>query len=140
MPRRFLWTLLALVAAVLPWAVPVSAGQLSGESRAVPAGSGLYSNYCAVCHGTDAKGTGPLAESLKRRPADLTMIARNNKGAYDRDMVRRIIDGRNPVKGHGGGDMPVWGDAFERSADAGPLAVQARLDSLVEYLATVQAR
>jgi mono/diheme cytochrome c family protein len=120
--------------------VPASAGQVPGESRAVPAGSGLYSNYCAVCHGTDAKGTGPLSESLKRRPADLTMIARNNKGTFDRDLVRRIIDGRNPVKGHGGGDMPVWGDAFARSADAGPQAVQDRLDSLVEYLATLQAR
>ena len=140
MPRRLLWTLFALAAALLPWAVPVSAGQSPGDSRAVPAGSGLYSTYCAVCHGTDAKGTGPLAESLKRRPADLTMIARNNKGAYDRDLVRRIIDGRNPVKGHGGGDMPVWGDAFERSVDAGPQAVQARLESLVDYLATLQAR
>jgi mono/diheme cytochrome c family protein len=140
MPRRLLWTLLALAAIALPWAVPMSAAQSPGESRAVPAGSGLYSNYCAVCHGNDAKGTGPLAESLKRRPANLTMIARNNKGVYDRDLVRRIIDGRNPVKGHGGGDMPVWGDAFERSADAGPTAVQDRLDSLVAYLATLQAR
>jgi mono/diheme cytochrome c family protein len=140
MPRRLLWTLLALVAATLPWAVPVSAGRSPGESQAVPAGSGLYSNYCAVCHGNDAKGTGPLADTLKRRPADLTMIARNNKGTFDRDLVRRIIDGRNPVRGHGGGDMPVWGDAFARSADAGPQAVETRLDSLVEYLATIQAK
>ena len=139
MPRRLLWTLLALVAVTLPRAIPVSA-QSPGESRPLPAGSGLYANYCAVCHGTDARGTGPLAESLKRRPANLTMIASNNKGVYDRDLVRRIIDGRNPVKGHGGGDMPVWGDAFERSADAGPQAVEARLESLVEYLATLQAR
>jgi mono/diheme cytochrome c family protein len=140
MPRRLLWTLLGLVGVILPWAIPVSAAQSPRESRPVPAGSGLYSNYCAVCHGTDAKGTGPLAESLKRRPADLTMIARNNMGVYDRELVRRIIDGRNPVKGHGGGDMPVWGDAFERSVDAGPQAVEARLESLVAYLATLQVR
>ena len=55
-------------------------------------------------------------------------------------MVRRIIDGKNPVKGHGGGDMPVWGDAFERSVDAGPQAVQERLDALVDYLATLQVK
>ena len=109
-------------------------------ARPFRAGSGLYSTYCAVCHGPDAKGSGPLAESLKRRPADLTMLARNNKGSYDRDMVRRIIDGKNPVKGHGGGDMPVWGDAFERSVDAGPQAVQERLDAIVEYLATLQVK
>ena len=139
MPRRLLWTLTALVAAaVLPRTVPVLAAQAPAGSKPVPGGSGLYSTYCAVCHGTDAKGTGPLAQSLKRRPADLTLLAKNNHGTYDRDLVRRIIDGKNPVKGHGGGDMPVWGDAFERSVDAGPQALQERLDALVEYLATRQ--
>jgi mono/diheme cytochrome c family protein len=139
MPRRLFWTFTALaVAAFLPWAVPVSADQTPAKS--IPAGSGLYSTYCAVCHGADAKGTGPLADSLKRRPADLTLLAKNSGGTYNRDMVRQIIDGKNPVKGHGGGDMPVWGDAFERSADAGPQAVKDRLDALVEYLASIQAK
>ncbi len=141
MPRRLFWTLTALAAAAcLPWAVPVSADQAPAGSKSIPAGSGLYSTYCAVCHGTDAKGTGPLADSLKRRPADLTQLAKRNGGTYDRDQVFRIIDGRNEVKGHGGGDMPVWGDAFERSADAGPQAVKDRVDALVEYLNTLQAR
>jgi mono/diheme cytochrome c family protein len=142
MPRRLCWILTAalLAAAVLSLDAPVSADQVPEASKAIPAGSGLFSTYCAVCHGSDAKGTGPLAASLKRRPADLTVMAQNNKGTYDRDLVRRIIDGKNPVKGHGGGDMPVWGDAFERSADAGPRAVQDRLDALVEYLATVQVK
>lgn len=141
MPRRLFWTLAALaLAALLPWAVPVSADQTPAGNKAIPAGSGLYSTYCAVCHGTDAKGTGPLADSLKRRPADLTGLAKRNGGTYDRDLVLRIIDGRNPAKGHGGGDMPVWGDAFERSADAGPQAVKDRLDALVEYLASIQAK
>jgi mono/diheme cytochrome c family protein len=139
MPRRLFWTFTALaVAAFLPWAVPVSAEQTPAKS--IPAGSGLYSTYCAVCHGADAKGTGPLADSLKRRPADLTLLAKNSGGTYNRDMVRQIIDGKNPVKGHGGGDMPVWGDAFERSADAGPQAVKDRLDALVEYLSSIQAK
>lgn len=140
MPCRCFWTLTALVAAAcLPWAVPVSATQAGTGTKAIPAGSGLYSTYCAVCHGTDAKGTGPLAESLKRRPADLTLLAKGG-GTFNRDQVYRIIDGRNPVKGHGGGDMPVWGDAFARSSDAGPQAVKDRIDALVEYLASVQAR
>lgn len=141
MPRRFSWTLTAcaVAALALPRVVPVSAGQ-PAAARSIPAGSGLFSTYCVVCHGADARGTGPLADSLKRRPADLTLLAKNNGGQYPRDMVARIIDGRNPVKGHGGGDMPVWGDAFERSVDAGPQAVQDRITALVEYLATVQAR
>ena len=81
-----------------------------------------------------------LADSLKRRPADLTLIARNNGGTFDKALVQRIIDGRNPVKGHGGGDMPVWGDAFERSADAGPQMVSARIDALAEYIGTLQVK
>jgi len=138
--RRLFWTLATLaVAAVLPWAVPVSA-QTPAANSSVPAGSGLFSTYCAVCHGANAKGTGPLADSLKRRPADLTMIASRNGGTYDRELVKRIIDGKNPVKGHGGGDMPVWGDAFERSADAGPQQVQARIDALADYIGSLQAK
>src|SRR5262245_9113725 len=138
--RRLSSTLAALaVMAVPPWVVSVSA-QTPDGNKSVPAGSGLFSTYCAVCHGANAKGTGPLADSLKRRPADLTMLASRNGGSYDEEMVKRIIDGKNPVKGHGGGDMPVWGDAFERSADAGPQAVSDRLDALVAYLATLQLK
>ncbi len=72
-------------------------------------------SYCATCHGTGAKGDGPLAEMLKKRPADLTLFARNNNGIYPADMVGRIIDGRQPLAGHGGKDMPTWGDAFKES-------------------------
>jgi hypothetical protein len=55
-------------------------------------------------------------------------------------MIGRIIDGRNPVKGHGGGDMPVWGEALLRTqAGAGSEdAVKERIDALVDYLRTVQ--
>jgi mono/diheme cytochrome c family protein len=140
MPRRLFWTVLFLAAGSLGPAFLASADQTTSASKAIPSGSSLFTTYCAVCHGTDAKGSGPLASSLRRRPADLTMIARNSKADFDRQMVRRIIDGRDPVKGHGGGDMPVWGDAFERSADAGPEAVNDRLNALVDYLATLQAK
>jgi len=142
MPRRLFWSLtaLAVAAITLPWVVPVSASQQAGTTKSVPAGSGLFSTYCVVCHGADGKGTGPLADSLKRRPADLTLLAKNNNGTFPRDMVARIVDGRDPVKGHGGGDMPVWGDAFERSADAGPQAVKERIEALVEYLSGMQAQ
>lgn len=102
-------------------------------------GAGQYRTYCAVCHGDDATGSGPLAATLKTRPADLTLIARRNDGTYPAELVFRIIDGRKPVKGHGGPDMPVWGDAFARSAqDSSPEAVRARIDALVRYLERLQ--
>ena len=142
MSRRLISSLtaLAVAAITLPWVVPVSATPQPAGNKSVPAGSGLFSTYCVVCHGADGKGTGPLADSLKRRPADLTALAKTNGGTYPRDMVAKIIDGREGVKGHGGGDMPVWGDAFERSQDAGPQAVKERIEALVEYLATIQAK
>jgi mono/diheme cytochrome c family protein len=132
--------LFASASFVLPAAVPASARQTPAGAKMVPAGSGLFSTYCVVCHGADARGTGPLADSLKRRPADLTVLAKSNGGTYPTELVARIIDGRNPVRGHGGGDMPVWGDAFARSRDAGPEAVKDRIDALVAYLETLQQK
>jgi mono/diheme cytochrome c family protein len=114
-----------------------SPGQAGGTSTA-PSGATLYRTYCAVCHGPDARGRGPLASSLRVAPTDLTQLARRSGGTYPRLAVTRSIDGRDTVRGHGSGDMPVWGDAFERSAAAGPDAVRARIEALVAYLAGVQ--
>jgi mono/diheme cytochrome c family protein len=109
--------------------------------EAVPDGSYVFRTYCASCHGAAARGDGPLAEAMKRRPADLTGIQLRNRGAFPKDLVYRIIDGREKVRGHGGPDMPVWGDAFLRSADVGNEgAVRARIQALVDFLETIQVR
>ena len=44
-----------------------------------PAASGqsMFNENCAVCHGTAGKGDGPAANALKKRPADLTQLARH---------------------------------------------------------------
>jgi mono/diheme cytochrome c family protein len=102
-------------------------------------GLALYETYCATCHGPEAKGNGVFAESLRTKPADLTMIARTNRGVFSRADVARIIDGRVPLKGHGGKDMPIWGDAFARTAD-GPDSVKKKIDSLVSYLESIQQK
>lgn len=104
-------------------------------------GSELFRTYCATCHGTGAKGDGPLAEMLKKRPADLTVFARTNGGTFPADMVGKIIDGRQPVQGHGGKDMPVWGDAFRESTGGSDEAsIKARIDALVRHLETLQVK
>jgi hypothetical protein len=55
--------------------------------------------------------------------------------------VTSIIDGRRPVPGHGGPDMPVWGDAFKASQAGGDeAAVKARIDELVRYIESLQAK
>jgi mono/diheme cytochrome c family protein len=104
-------------------------------------GGYLFKTYCATCHGTSARGDGPLAESMRRRPPNLTEISKRNKGTYPKDLVYRIIDGRQNVPGHGGPDMPVWGDAFLRTSDASDEAsVKHRVQALVDYLETLQAQ
>jgi mono/diheme cytochrome c family protein len=115
------------------------------ESRPKPpqeeayVGSSLFRTYCTTCHGLSAQGDGPLAEHLRFRPPDLTLMAKRNDGKWDADKVAKIIDGREPVKGHGGPDMPVWGDAFKSSREGyGEEAVKARIRALVDYLASVQ--
>lgn len=102
-------------------------------------GSALFRTYCATCHGLSAKGDGPLADHLRFRPPDLTLIAKRNDGKWDADKAARIIDGREPVKGHGGPDMPVWGDAFKSTRDGyGEESVKDRIQALVDYLASLQ--
>jgi mono/diheme cytochrome c family protein len=104
-------------------------------------GSDIYKNYCAACHGPSARGDGALADRLKRRPPDLTVFARNNNGVFPADTVRRIIDGRKPLPGHGGGDMPIWGDAFKfAQGGGGEMAVRQRIDALVQHLELLQVK
>jgi mono/diheme cytochrome c family protein len=113
-------------------------GQADAADTAQTAGSSLFKTYCATCHGVEARGDGPLAGQLRVRPPDLTLFTRRN-GSFDREKVRRIVDGRQPVKGHGGADMPVWGDVFKRAeegySEKKPLE---RIQQLVDYLAAIQ--
>lgn len=123
---------------------PVSAAAQSpapSTLKQTVAGAELFRTYCAVCHGTGARGDGPLAPSMTRKPADLTEIAKRNDGLFPSELVFRTIDGKKPVRGHGGPDMPVWGDAFARSRDGGSEEqVQQMIRSLVDYLESIQAR
>ncbi|HEY5907870.1 MAG TPA: c-type cytochrome [Vicinamibacteria bacterium] len=105
------------------------------------AGSAVYRTYCAVCHGPAGKGDGPLADSLRVKVPDITLLARKNKGTFPKDQVLRIVDGRKPVKGHGGTDMPVWGDAFKQATDGySEAAVKEKIEAVVGHLETIQER
>jgi len=131
----------AVVVTGLSLAGVLLAGRADAQSTSAATGDYLFRTYCAACHGTSAKGDGPLAESMRRRPANLTEIGKRNKGEFPSDEVFKTIDGRTPVKGHGGPDMPVWGDVFSKSSDGGdPAIVAARIKALVAYLESIQAK
>lgn len=129
-----------LAAAVSLLTAAASPAQQTAETYASGTkGPAVFKTYCAVCHGVDARGDGPLAEDLRHAPADLTTLAKRNAGKFDPARVHRMIDGRDPIKGHGGPDMPIWGDAFKRSSEKyDEKAVKARIDALVEHLKTLQ--
>ena len=55
--------------------------------------------------------------------------------------MAKAIDGRKDVKGHGGSDMPQWGDAFKRSGEGySEKAVKTRIDAIAAYLETLQVK
>ena len=103
-------------------------------------GPKLYQAYCAVCHGPNAKGGGPMAASLKTAPSDLTRIASRNGGMFPLAKVRRIIAGEEPLaSGHGTRQMPIWGPIFSQVAWDQDLG-RVRIDNLARYLESLQAK
>jgi len=103
-------------------------------------GPNLYKSYCAVCHGPNAKGDGPMAKSLKTSPSDLTRIAMRNNGMFPLAKVRRIISGEESLAaGHGSREMPTWGPIFSQVAWDQDLG-RVRIDNLARYLEGLQGK
>ena len=108
---------------------------------AEPTGQALYVRYCASCHGTDGRGQGPVADSLKQPPPDLTTLAQRTGGHLDERQLMAVIDGERLVRAHGPRDMPVWGAIFDKELEDEPFGFRVRLlraQILAEYVATLQ--
>jgi mono/diheme cytochrome c family protein len=103
-------------------------------------GPDLFRAHCAACHGSDAKGDGPMAPGLKGKPADLTILSKNSGGIFPAERVRKTISGdESSLLSHGSREMPVWGPIFhqiEEDRDYG----NVRLQNLVKYLESIQQR
>ncbi len=102
-------------------------------------GEEMYVNYCASCHGRDAKGNGPAAAALKAAPTDLTQLAKQNGGKFPADHVATILAGGD-VAAHGSSDMPVWGPVFRRLSTQHQSEVQQRISNLTKYLESLQTK
>jgi mono/diheme cytochrome c family protein len=97
-----------------------------------------YENSCGACHGTDAKGNGPVGKELKTPPTDLTVLARNNNGVFPYNKVYEIIDGRNSTIGsHGSREMPIWGYRFSPPQ---AFRYKQRILAVIDYLNRIQEK
>jgi mono/diheme cytochrome c family protein len=103
-------------------------------------GSDIYHANCAVCHGAEGKAGGPAAVNLKRKPADLTVLAKYNGGRFTFERVQKFILGDNAsVASHGSREMPVWGPIFHQIEEDQDLG-NVRLQNLIKYLKTIQQK
>ena len=101
-------------------------------------GATLYRAHCAVCHGADAKGGGPMAKFLKGKTPDLTTLTARNSGKFPLARVQKIIAGEEQLPaGHGTTAMPVWGPIFSQVAWDRDLG-RVRVLNLAKYLAGLQ--
>jgi len=104
-------------------------------------GKTLFEYYCASCHGTSAKGDGPVGQFLSSKPSDLTQLAKKNNGKFPYDRVSGTIDGRVEIGAHGPADMPVWGrELRERSGGRSSAVVKSQITAIVHYLQTLQEK
>jgi len=111
-----------------------------------------FRRYCAQCHGMDGTGDGPVAPALKKKPANLTLLSKNNGGVFPEQEVRDFIDGTKTSAAHGNRAMPIWGDAFRmRSASQGAgmtlgsvgltqAQVDSKINGLVNYVKSIQVQ
>jgi len=99
-------------------------------------GPEMFRAYCAVCHGSDGRGGGPAAEALRKVPADLTQLSRQNGGKFPRTMVVNTIQGTDVMASHGSRDMPMWGVSFRVLGDDS--TVKLRVANLTAFIESLQ--
>ncbi len=130
-----------LIVMVLLWAtLSPSLAQVEGEP-AFNAGKFEFGKNCAICHGISGKGEGPIINLLKDKPADLTQINKRHGGKFPFWSIYRMIDCREPIDGHGGREMPIWGDRFREEtavAQGAESLVRGRILQLIVYLQSIQ--
>ena len=81
----------------------------SARSQDLDFGKTEFLSKCAECHGADGKGTGQRSADMKKKPANLTILAKRNNGVFAADAVYKRIYGRDIKTSHSSSEMPIWG-------------------------------
>ncbi len=103
-------------------------------------GKQMYTSYCAPCHGVDARGNGPVADSLKKQPTDLTVLSKQNHGKFPDTHVVAVMQFGTDVPAHGSAQMPVWGPILGKMSHTNPQDKLLRISNLSRYLESIQER
>jgi mono/diheme cytochrome c family protein len=103
-------------------------------------GAAMYKQYCAVCHGAAGKGDGPAAVDLKTKPADLSMLAKQNNGKFPQDHVVEVLRSGVKAPAHGTSEMPTWGPLFSSVSSKDEGIVNMRIANLTAYIKTLQEK
>ena len=106
----------------------------------VPSGKAMFKQYCASCHGADAKGRGPATPTLNTRVPDLTTLAKRHDGKYPYEYVESVLRFGPGYSAHGSQEMPVWGPIFQYLENYNEAAVRQRIKNLCDYIESLQQK
>jgi len=132
-----------------PSPLPGSESRTGGSAISSSAPAFWFRRYCASCHGVDGTGDGPVAASLRTKPADLTVLSKNNGGVFPDQDVHDYLDGTKPLLAHGSQQMPVWG--YPTTLAPGTLRgtfkpeftrteIETRIKLIVGYVKSIQKK
>jgi mono/diheme cytochrome c family protein len=128
------------IAAIALLSMP--AGAVAEEKKAaseatLKAGGETFMRYCALCHGLDGTGLGPLSDALQKAPPDLTLISKRNGGTFPTEKIKNIIE-HGGMASHGMMAMLAWGKVFNE--EMGKDRQGEVINNLAAYLGSLQGR
>jgi mono/diheme cytochrome c family protein len=139
----FMVVLAAVFAAGIVYADQSTAKVVVQVNRtAATSGRQMYASYCASCHGMDGRGNGPVAVMLKKQPADLSALSRNNGGRFPSEHVETVLEFGAENMAHGTIEMPVWGPVLGKMDVSVPVQSmrQLRVSNLTRYIESMQEK
>ena len=141
---RVFWGALLALGMVANSATAAGTPESHAQALHVAKGRVTYLVHCGNCHGDNAGGDGNMADLLTVKPSDLTRLSASRGGRFPREWIRRIIDGREQIRGHGVREMPIWGDALRESLQptwkdvSDEERTSQKIDELVVFLESIQ--
>lgn len=142
--RGILVALSIFAGASLTSAALAGAAEETSEEMQLKVGKEQFMKYCATCHGPSGTGEDGVASRLfTKKPANLTLLAKENGGKFPMMEVINIVKGDAPIAAHGTREMPVWGEILGRPLEEGMYGqdtADAQILNIAKYLETIQAK